>query len=95
MLVPSKTTETTAVMLRAIARLVHNCKVHQVAQLQTQLLHDQGHIRHCPNHVYHPAVVTVDVVDLYHMKEELVVVSKCTNTQDSKTNSLMNRWLRL
>ena len=57
-----------------------------------QLLHDQGHTRHCPNHVYHPAVVTVDVVDLYHMKEELVVVSKCTNTQDSKTNCLMNRW---
>ena len=75
MLVPSKTTETTAAMLRAIARLVHNCKVHQVAQ---QLLHDQGHIRHCPNHVYHPAVVTVDVVDL--------------NTQNSKTNNLMNRW---
>ena len=26
MLVPSKTTETTAVMFRALARLVHNCK---------------------------------------------------------------------
>ena len=22
--------------------------------------------RHCPTHVYHSAVVTVDVVDLYH-----------------------------
>ena len=68
--------------------LFTNCKVHQGAQLQTQLIHDQGHIRNCPTHVYHRTVVTVDVVDLYHLKEELLVVSKCTNTQDSKTNSL-------
>ena len=38
--------------------LVHNCKDHQGAQLQTL------------NHVYHPAVVSVDVVDLFYHKRK-------------------------
>ena len=79
-------------LLRTLTRLVLSKSTVSTtapgAQLQTQLLHDQGHIKHCPNHVCHPTVVTVDVV----VVEELVVVSKFTNTQDSKTNSFMNRW---
>ena len=62
-------------LLRTLTRLVLSKSTVSTtapgAQLQTQLLHDQGHIRHC-----HPTVVTVDVV----VVEELVVVSKCTRT---------------
>ena len=44
-------------------------------------------------HVYHPAVVIVDVVELLHMKEERVVVSQVyqhSGQQDQQLEQAMN-----